>query len=292
MRCARSCTSTAVRPVGVSGAPGGAEDDRCARDALETLAEELGTSLGHASPDGSVELDAVYCLGLCARAPSLMVDGELIADADQVGLTLSPDEAKEITRAGEMIKAATVEQLVARMVGMKIWLDTPPIKATTVAGRMNCTLEVLMARNITMALVAVFLSGLSSCNSSIAFRPSGVAALPNPSMLADMLSTMEPIAGWSAGTSGNRRTMIGLRPRAISEMRPDSSAIFMMPSHRAIIPIRPMAISTETLAMSMAAWVTASIRPVTCWKRFCRARHPSTTPTIRAWSTATMRPAT
>ena len=35
----------------------------------------------------------------------------VIADANQIGLTLSPDEAKEITRAGEMIKAATVEQL-------------------------------------------------------------------------------------------------------------------------------------------------------------------------------------
>ena len=53
------------------------------RNLTKTLADELGTSLGHASPDGSVELDAVYCLGLCARAPSLMVDGELIADADQ-----------------------------------------------------------------------------------------------------------------------------------------------------------------------------------------------------------------
>jgi NADH:ubiquinone oxidoreductase subunit E len=30
-----------------------------------------------------VELDAVYCLGLCARAPAMMVDGELIADADR-----------------------------------------------------------------------------------------------------------------------------------------------------------------------------------------------------------------
>jgi len=35
----------------------------------------------------------------------------VIADADQVGLTLVPDEGKEITRIGEMIKAATIEQL-------------------------------------------------------------------------------------------------------------------------------------------------------------------------------------
>jgi proline racemase len=35
----------------------------------------------------------------------------VIADADQVGLTLTPDTASEITRIGEMIKAATVQQL-------------------------------------------------------------------------------------------------------------------------------------------------------------------------------------
>jgi formate dehydrogenase subunit gamma len=47
------------------------------------LEERLGTTLGHASADRSVELDPVYCLGLCARAPALMVDGELVADADR-----------------------------------------------------------------------------------------------------------------------------------------------------------------------------------------------------------------
>jgi formate dehydrogenase subunit gamma len=52
------------------------------RALTETLSERLGTTLGHATPDRSVELDAVYCLGLCARAPALMVDGELLADAD------------------------------------------------------------------------------------------------------------------------------------------------------------------------------------------------------------------
>jgi proline racemase len=35
----------------------------------------------------------------------------VIADADQVRLTLSAQEAREITRIGEMIKAATCEQL-------------------------------------------------------------------------------------------------------------------------------------------------------------------------------------
>ena len=53
------------------------------RALTQTLGDRLGTSLGHASADRAVELDAVYCLGLCARAPAVMVDGELIADADQ-----------------------------------------------------------------------------------------------------------------------------------------------------------------------------------------------------------------
>jgi len=35
----------------------------------------------------------------------------VIADADQVGLTLTPGTAADVTRVGEMIKAATVEQL-------------------------------------------------------------------------------------------------------------------------------------------------------------------------------------
>lgn len=48
-----------------------------------TLEERLGTTVGHATPDRSVELDPVYCLGLCARAPALMVDDELVADADR-----------------------------------------------------------------------------------------------------------------------------------------------------------------------------------------------------------------
>lgn len=52
------------------------------RALTETLSQRLGTALGHATPDRTVELDPVYCLGLCARAPAVMVDGELIADAD------------------------------------------------------------------------------------------------------------------------------------------------------------------------------------------------------------------
>lgn len=38
----------------------------------------LGVAMGETSPDGGVTLEATYCLGLCATAPSAMVDGRLV----------------------------------------------------------------------------------------------------------------------------------------------------------------------------------------------------------------------
>ena len=86
--------------------------------------------------------------------------------------------------------------------------------AIAVAGT-NWTELVLIARNVHIAFVATPGRGLSNSRSRIARKPSGVAALPNPSMFADMFMTMEPIAGCSGGTSGKSRRMIGRRPRAI-----------------------------------------------------------------------------
>jgi formate dehydrogenase subunit gamma len=44
-------------------------------DALAARAEErLGVKLGHTRADGRVTLEPVYCLGLCATAPSAMLD--------------------------------------------------------------------------------------------------------------------------------------------------------------------------------------------------------------------------
>ena len=104
-----------------------------------------------------------------------------------------------------------VDMPVAIIVVMNISLAYVPISPTTVAGNINCTLEVLIARNVHMALVAVFLFGLICCNSSMAFKPRGVAALPKPRTLAAIFNTIEPIAGWSSGTSGKSRTVIGRR---------------------------------------------------------------------------------
>jgi formate dehydrogenase subunit gamma len=38
----------------------------------------LGLELGGTTPDGRITLEATYCLGLCATAPSAMVDGRLL----------------------------------------------------------------------------------------------------------------------------------------------------------------------------------------------------------------------
>jgi len=53
-------------------------------DKLAAHAEaKIGVSLGRATADGRVSLEPVYCLGLCAVAPSAMLDGRVIGRMDQ-----------------------------------------------------------------------------------------------------------------------------------------------------------------------------------------------------------------
>jgi formate dehydrogenase subunit gamma len=48
-------------------------------DALAARAQAaLGVALGDTSADGRVSLEPVYCLGLCATAPSAMVNGRVV----------------------------------------------------------------------------------------------------------------------------------------------------------------------------------------------------------------------
>ncbi len=48
-------------------------------DALAAHAEAAcGVALGHTTADGRLTLEAIYCLGLCATAPSALVDGEVV----------------------------------------------------------------------------------------------------------------------------------------------------------------------------------------------------------------------
>ncbi len=50
------------------------------------IKQKLGIGFHETSKDGAVTLEPVYCLGLCACAPSAMLDGEVIGrlDADKI----------------------------------------------------------------------------------------------------------------------------------------------------------------------------------------------------------------
>lgn len=45
---------------------------------VERAESRLGVECGGTSADGRVTLEAVYCLGLCATAPSAMIDGRVV----------------------------------------------------------------------------------------------------------------------------------------------------------------------------------------------------------------------
>lgn len=53
-------------------------------DALAARAEsKLGIAMGNTTPDQRVTLEPIYCLGLCATAPSAMLDGRLVGRLDE-----------------------------------------------------------------------------------------------------------------------------------------------------------------------------------------------------------------
>lgn len=61
----------------------------------DRIKQLLGIGFHETTADGSVTLEPVYCLGLCACAPSAMLDGEVIGrlDADKI------DDIVEAVRA-------------------------------------------------------------------------------------------------------------------------------------------------------------------------------------------------
>ena len=115
------------------------------------------------------------------------------------------------------------------------------------------TLDVLIARKSTMALVATPLCRFRVSSSTMALMPKGVAAFPSPSMLAPMFMIMALIAGWSAGTSGKSRTMIGRSDRANARSTPASWATCIRPKNSAMVPTSPIARVTEAPAAASAA---------------------------------------
>jgi formate dehydrogenase subunit gamma len=64
-------------------------------DALAARAEaKLGVTLGNTTADDRVTLEPIYCLGLCATAPSAMLDGRLIGRLDEKRLDALVAEAQ------------------------------------------------------------------------------------------------------------------------------------------------------------------------------------------------------
>jgi len=58
-------------------------------------AAQLGVQMGETAADGSVTLEPVYCLGLCAVAPSAMLDGRVVARLDEGRLDALLAEARQ-----------------------------------------------------------------------------------------------------------------------------------------------------------------------------------------------------
>jgi formate dehydrogenase subunit gamma len=64
-------------------------------DALAARAEaRLGVTLGNTTADDRVTLEPIYCLGLCATAPSAMLDGRLVGRLDEARIDALVSEAQ------------------------------------------------------------------------------------------------------------------------------------------------------------------------------------------------------
>ena len=64
-------------------------------DALVARAEaKLGVEIGGTTADERVTLEAIYCLGLCATAPSAMLDGRLVGRLDEARIDALLAEAQ------------------------------------------------------------------------------------------------------------------------------------------------------------------------------------------------------
>jgi formate dehydrogenase subunit gamma len=64
-------------------------------DALAARAEAtLGVALGNTTPDQRVTLEPIYCFGLCATAPSAMLDGRVVGRLDEARIDALVAEAQ------------------------------------------------------------------------------------------------------------------------------------------------------------------------------------------------------
>ena len=66
---------------------------------LERHAQQLlGVGFGETTPDGSITLETVYCLGLCACSPAVMIDNEVHG-------RMTPERLDALIGAGARVKA-------------------------------------------------------------------------------------------------------------------------------------------------------------------------------------------
>jgi len=64
-------------------------------DAVAARAEAtLGIAIGNTTPDDRVTLEPIYCLGLCATAPSAMLDGRVVGMLDEARIDALIAEAR------------------------------------------------------------------------------------------------------------------------------------------------------------------------------------------------------
>ena len=65
-------------------------------DALAARAEaKLGIALGNTTADDRVTLEPIYCLGLCATAPSAMLDGRVVGRLNEARIDALVAEAMQ-----------------------------------------------------------------------------------------------------------------------------------------------------------------------------------------------------
>ena len=65
-------------------------------EVAQDLLTTLGIGWGETTPDGSLTVEGVYCLGLCACAPSALYDGEPIG-------RLTPDTLAEVVQEARVL---------------------------------------------------------------------------------------------------------------------------------------------------------------------------------------------
>ncbi len=117
--------------------------------------------------------------------------------------------------------------------------------------------------------------GLRWAMDFMAASPKGVAALPKPSRLADRFREIFPWMSSSSRYSGNSLPITGAKARAISRLRPLSSAIFKNPSQAHMLPRRNRDSSTAVCAPSIKAVERSPRRPVISAQTTLRAIMPN-----------------